>query len=82
VSFESRLIIEIDGEQHNEAPAIEKDERRTKWLESQGFRVLRFWNNEVAENINGVLEMIRVSLENESTPSLSFSPMKGETSGT
>ncbi len=55
VSFERRLIFEIDGGQHAENEA---DQRRTRWLEREGFRVLRFWNNEVLKNTNGVLEII------------------------
>jgi very-short-patch-repair endonuclease len=51
-----RLVIEVDGGQHNIDQA--RDERRTRWLESQGYRVLRFWNNDVLRNIDGVLEVI------------------------
>lgn len=42
VSFDKKLIIEIDGGQHNEDSIIYKDEIRTKWLEGQGFQVVRF----------------------------------------
>ena len=58
VSFERKLIIEIDGGQHNDREAIEKDEQRTAWLNEKGYRVLRFWNNEVLMETNGVLEQI------------------------
>ncbi len=51
-----KVVIEIDGGQH--AEQIKYDERRTGFLESEGYRVLRLWNNEVLGNINGVLEMI------------------------
>jgi ATP-dependent helicase HrpA len=54
VSLERQLIIEIDGGQHNQQPEIEKDEVRTKWLEKKGFKVIRFWNNDVLLNIEGV----------------------------
>jgi len=57
VCFENRIVIEVDGGQH--AIEKEKDSERTKWLESQGFKILRFWNNEVLMNIEGVLEVIR-----------------------
>jgi very-short-patch-repair endonuclease len=50
-----KLAIEVDGGQHADNDA---DVQRTKWLEGRGFRVLRFWNNEVLENTNGVLEVI------------------------
>jgi very-short-patch-repair endonuclease len=59
VSFEKRVIIEIDGGQHNESPGKEKDLKRTIWLESKGYRVIRFWNNEVLENLEGVLIKIK-----------------------
>lgn len=55
VCYEKRLIIEIDGGQHFDDS---KDKARDKWLESQGFKVLRFWNNEVLENRNQVVEEI------------------------
>ena len=56
VCLEKSLIIEVDGGQHQWLS--EKDERRTRFLESRGYRVMRFWNNEVMENIDGVLEVI------------------------
>jgi ATP-dependent helicase HrpA len=52
--LERQLIIEIDGGQHNQQPEIKKDEIRTKWLEKKGFKVIRFWNNDVLLNIEGV----------------------------
>ena len=57
VSFEKRMIIELDGGQHAEQK--NKDVQRDRFLTENGFRVLRFWNNEVLENIDGVLEVIR-----------------------
>jgi very-short-patch-repair endonuclease len=54
VSMDRELIIELDGGQHNQQSEQEKDEARTKWLESRGFRVIRFWNNDVLLNIEGV----------------------------
>ncbi|HJT06922.1 MAG TPA: crossover junction endodeoxyribonuclease RuvC [Stellaceae bacterium] len=60
VCHEQRLIVELDGGQH--ASRSEKDARRTKLLEQAGFRVLRFWNNDVIENLDGVLETIQQSL--------------------
>jgi len=56
VCAEIRLIVEVDGGQHSLQAA--DDTRRTDWLESQGYRVIRYWNNEVADNIEGVLESI------------------------
>jgi very-short-patch-repair endonuclease len=57
VSFEKRVIIELDGGQH--AQERHKDIERDRFLSENGFRVLRFWNNEVLKNIDGVLEVIR-----------------------
>ena len=54
------LIIEIDGGQHNEIKTIEYDKKRTKYLEEQGFTVLRFWNNDIDNNIEGVFEIIDI----------------------
>lgn len=58
VSFEKRLVIELDGGQHKDEQVMEKDNERTKWLENKGYKVLRFWNNEILTNIEGVLEKI------------------------
>lgn len=52
VCYESRLVVEVDGGQHDEQ--AEKDARRTEILEDAGFRVIRFWNNEVLGNCEGV----------------------------
>jgi very-short-patch-repair endonuclease len=57
LSFEKRIIIEIDGGQH--AEDRQKDRDRDKFLTHAGFKILRFWNNEVLENLQGVLERIR-----------------------
>jgi hypothetical protein len=56
VCFENRIIIEVDGGQH---AANNKDRERDSCLQQFGFMVLRFWNNEVLQNTNGVLEIIR-----------------------
>ena len=63
VCFSHRLIVELDGPQHVEAEAVEHDTRRTEWLASRGFRVLRFRNQELDENIQGVVEGIERALE-------------------
>jgi very-short-patch-repair endonuclease len=55
-----RLIGEVDGSQHAENPA---DERRTDWLNNEGYSVLRFWNNEILTERRGVLETILAVLE-------------------
>ena len=56
---EARLIIEVDGSQHNETV----DAGRTRFLEGEGYRILRFWNNDVLANLDGVLEAIAAALE-------------------
>ena len=73
VCLEKRLIIELDGGQHAEQNGY--DAERDSWLREQGFVVLRFWNNDVIENIDGVTEVIAENLK--STPFLSPSPQGG-----
>src|SRR5215469_4596454 len=58
VSFEAKLIIELDGTQHSEQDRRSADEVRTRFLESQGFRVVRYWNNEVFKEFDAVLNSI------------------------
>lgn len=53
-----KLIIEIDGGQHNQIKDIRRDEIRTEFLNQKGYVVIRFWNNEINENISGVIEKI------------------------
>ena len=57
VCYEKGVIVEADGGQHAQEKV--KDAERTGWLNSQGFTVLRFWNNEILTNIEGVVEVIR-----------------------
>lgn len=59
ICFEQKLIIELDGGQH--ADAQDYDRQRDVWLSGQGFLILRFWNNEVLENLEGVLERILIA---------------------
>lgn len=59
ICFDRRIIIEIDGGQHARDENVNKDKERDEWLRNQGFKVLRFWNNDVLNNINGVWEVIR-----------------------
>ncbi|MFZ1989956.1 MAG: DUF559 domain-containing protein [Alphaproteobacteria bacterium] len=54
----ARLIVELDGEQHALGDSPARNDERTAWLESQGFKVLRFWNHEVIENPEGIAETI------------------------
>lgn len=57
-----RLILEIDGGHHNEDDVAERDRNRQQWLENEGYRVIRFWNSEIAADLNAVLERIYVEL--------------------
>jgi very-short-patch-repair endonuclease len=72
VCFRARLIVEADGSQHAESPG---DAKRDAYLSSQGFRVLRFWNNEILTNSDGVAMAILAALE---TPLPNPSPARGE----
>ena len=68
--YELRLIVEVDGGQHGP----EADAARTAWLESQGFRVVRFWNHDVLQNTDGVLERIQEELEPDRNEPASSAP--------
>ena len=71
VCHEKLLIIEVDGGQHS--VECERDKKRDNWLEGQGYKILRFWNNEVLINTEGILEVIWDNL----TPSPKSPPLKG-----
>jgi len=58
--FAEKLIVELDGGQHAEAATY--DDARTRFLEAQGYRVLRFWNNDALGNPDGVLARVAESL--------------------
>jgi very-short-patch-repair endonuclease len=62
VSFERKLVIEIDGGHHDVEENKISDDARTHWLESRGYRVLRFWNNDVSTNLDGVIARIQEEL--------------------
>lgn len=70
---ECRLIVELDGGQH--AEQIEADRVRDAWLESQGYRVVRFWNHEVWQELDAVLEQLRLAVEEALTLSPDVSPV-------
>jgi very-short-patch-repair endonuclease len=71
VCVQSKLIVEIDGGQHADSAS---DRKRDAWLRSQGFGVLRYWNNDVLLNTDGVTEDIATALAIPPTPTL---PRKG-----
>jgi very-short-patch-repair endonuclease len=78
--FNSRLVIEVDGDQHADS---ERDVTRDRCLAQNDFRVLRFWNSDVLPNLEGVLLRLAEELENTPHPtsrlcSTSPSPARGE----
>jgi very-short-patch-repair endonuclease len=73
VCLEKQLVIEVDGSQHMEQ--ANNDQARTNALEHAGFRVMRFWNNEVMNEFDGVAEAIFRALQTHPHPSL---PLEGE----
>ncbi len=58
-----RLVIEIDGSQHNEPEGLAKDARRDLYLKNNGYNVLRFWNVDVDTNMRGVIDTVLLALE-------------------
>ena len=75
VCLEARLVIEIDGGQHMDS---EHDRTRDERLVQSGFQVMRFWNNQVLNELDSVLESIWNALEPHPHPSL---PLQGEGTG-
>jgi very-short-patch-repair endonuclease len=75
---DASLVVELDGSQHGEQLAY--DGTRTRKLETMGYRVLRFWDNDVLTNIDGVLEVILEALASPG-PSPRPSPRRGEGAG-
>ncbi len=80
VCFEARLVVEVDGGQHAESV---RDFERDQWLTRNEFRVLRFWNNDVLQNLEGVLTKLLEQLERTPHPSSRSrepppSPARGE----
>ncbi|WP_170316013.1 endonuclease domain-containing protein [Microvirga calopogonii] len=60
--LKARLVIELDGGHHSQDDVAAKDEARTQWLEKEGYRVVRFWNAELSQNMPGVLDSIYAAL--------------------
>ena len=71
VCFEKRVIVEADGGQHMES---EPDRIRDAYLRAQGFKILRLWNHDILLNVDGVLEMIRVSCRDSDQDARQDSP--------
>ena len=69
-SLESRVIVELDGGQHTP----EVDARRTEYLQARGWLVLRFWNNDVLTNAQGVAEAILAAVASHPSPGGRYAP--------
>ena len=65
VHFSARVIVEADGGQHNDSA---DDQARDAWLAAQGFKVLRFWNNEILQSADAVLAMIWAAVTEAPSP--------------
>jgi len=74
VCLEKRVVIEVDGGQHMDQEGYDKI--RDYWIKGHGYQVLRFWNNEVLRNMEGVLTVIQQACQNQSDPPLT-PPLKG-----
>jgi very-short-patch-repair endonuclease len=62
ICFTKKIVIEVDGGQHSWKK--KRNEIRDKWLSKEGYKLLRFWNNEVFKNLDGVLEIINQNCVN------------------
>ncbi|MCC8938207.1 endonuclease domain-containing protein [Bradyrhizobium sp. Arg68] len=76
VAHSCKLIVEVDGESHDFEERIRRDERRDAWLASRGYRVLRFTNDDVLRNLEGVALAILQAAEQAAPLSLTL-PRKG-----
>lgn len=63
VCFEKKIIIELDGGQHNSSLGIQKDRSRDLFFTNNGYKVIRIWNNEINQNIEGVIRKIQSEIE-------------------
>lgn len=75
IAVDKGLVIEIDGGQHVDSQM--RDAARTAFLEAQGYRVVRFWNDDVLARTDQVLEQIRVALDEQEPLSPNPSPASG-----
>ena len=60
---EKRVIIELDGGQHNQPEDVQYDNERTAFLTSEGYQVVRFWNNDIDKNLQGVYKKLQEIIE-------------------
>jgi very-short-patch-repair endonuclease len=76
VAHSRRLVVEVDGESHDFESRIRRDAERDRWFASRGYRVLRFTNDDVMKNLEGVVLTIAEAAEQAAPPSLTL-PRKG-----
>jgi adenine-specific DNA-methyltransferase len=60
--FEKKIIIELDGSKHKQPEQIQKDQKKQEFAEGLGYKVLRYNNNDIHNNLNGVLENLRLTI--------------------
>lgn len=65
VTLDGKLIVEVDGVTHSEPSELQSDQERTQVLNSCGFHVVRVSNQDIYDNITGVLDMIELTLNND-----------------
>ena len=65
---DARLVVELDGSQHARQTSVERDAVRTAYLQESGYRVMRFWNNEIDEDLDAVLQAIWNKLQEPPLP--------------
>ena len=68
VCHSAKLVVEVDGSQHGHPEGMAADAKRTHWIEERGYRVLRFWNQEVLREIEVVLDTVRAALYSSTSP--------------
>ncbi len=77
-SFGARIVIEVDGGQHGMRDGLRSDCERDAFLQSQGFRILRFWNSDIDQDLSGVMERILGILQTPTPALRADPPHKGE----
>ena len=76
VAHSCKLVVEVDGESHDFEERIRHDKRRDEWFASRGYRVLRFTNDDVTKNLEGVVVAISLAAAQAAPPSLTL-PRRG-----
>ena len=78
VSFSARIVIEVDGGQHGLPEGVKSDQERDSFLRSQGFSVLRYWNSDIDQNLEGVIENVLAASKTPTPAQCADPPHKGE----